>query len=620
MKRLLFFSIALAVVSTVFLVSCINETTSPVQPATEVISLMPKGTIHGIIVDRCTDVPVEGALMTLSHNGQIFTAKSDVSGQFSFKDVPAGRYQVTAGGTVLSGTYTITADLTAINSAESDPTKRFRDYYYQSVTVVFTSLTPGDSIGATQLVASVMFPVSQRNYAVKGTVVDKDYQPVAGATVHLWDASIFPNRVMANATSGADGSFSFAEVDNGLTIDISARSADGKMTGNLAGTYTLPCNHVTDSLRAQVTTERIQLTQSDDTAPQVIAISPENNADVTPTNLSVVFTFSEPIKQTAYTRTDLGLGHGTIMDDITFTYVGLKKALGPAGFAAAWNASFTQLTITPDNVTGSARYQVSAGTAIGKLKDNADRLAVNNTNITGDFENLNFTTNGGSTVPAKPTLARRYITGVYSSLDYTGGAVGMVWNLDQNARSYNIYKKIGRGSFERVATNIPGPTYAETVGLLVSPAPSATVSPTRAEQVQYIVRGVSFDLAEGLASDPIIVGDDVKPRLVNATVIAQPGGPANTWWYTLDFGEPMNFSTCDAESNYSFANTGAVSFTLNEAIVLGWNNGTGRYQVRLVVTTSGAPIPGYILTVSTNATDVSGNGMDTQSNGNTRTF
>ncbi len=218
--------------------------------------------------------------------------------------------------------------------------------------------------------------------------------------------------------------------------------------------------------------------------PFVIGLTPENNSDVSPNNLQVVYTFSEPIKQKAFTRTDLPLGSGTIIDDIKVTYVGLKKSASAITFSAQWNASFTQLTITPQGIVGSAKYTVDLTSAFnsGQLTDNANLVVINNPNIIGDFEVLQFSTNGSSPVPASPSLTRRLVAGLFTNLDFGGGTVGLEWNYDPNARSYNIYWSVDGGSFQLLQANFYGIQFSSNIGSLVSPAGAA--NPLRAISVR----------------------------------------------------------------------------------------------------------------------------------------
>jgi hypothetical protein len=591
---------------------CTQNSSTPVDPVqTSHLMYQPKGTITGLIRNRITSVPVGAAVISVGFDGTVQSTTSDGAGAFSFAYVPVGQYQIVNGTFVFSGTYTLTVSLTDYNASQSNPNKKYRDYYYTSVTIKFTSLAPGDSLAVSDMVGSALLEISYLNTTVMGQVVDQNMQPVVSALVMLYDATVVPNVVIGQTTTGPTGDYQFSNVDNGLTITAKSRSSDGSLEGTLPN-FTLPANVTTDSLRSQVTAERIMITPVDDVDPYVISITPENNADVSPNSLQVVYKFSEPIKQKAYTRTDLPPGHSTIIDDITFAYVGLKKSTTAITFSAQWNATFTELTLTPQGIIGSAKYSVNAQVAFnsGKITDNANRKVVDNSRITGDFDLLVFTTNGASTVPAVPTVTRRYFSPLFYSLDFGGGAVGLEWNYDVNARSYNIYQSINGGTFELLQANFLGIQFTDTTGSLV--IPSSAADPLSAGSVRYVVRAVSKDLVESPSSNIVTVTDDIRPKLTNASVAA--AGGTNAWTYILRFSEPLTISTAENAANYSFANTGAVTFSVNGANYLG--NSLGAYIVQLNVTSSAALPVGYLLLVGS-VKDLAGNTMDPTANSKT---
>jgi hypothetical protein len=246
----------------------------------------------------------------------------------------------------------------------------------------------------------------------------------------------------------------------------------------------------------------------------------------------------------------------------------------------------------------------------GKITDVADNPIVNNPNIAGDFEPLDFTTSGDSPVPAVPTVSRRIVTGYFGDVDYGGGAVGLEWNYDVNARSYNIYKSVDGGPFQLLQGDFYGVQFSDNTGSLV--VPLNAINPLSAGSVSYVVRAVSKDLVESASSNVITVTDAVSPRLLNATFAA---AGANKWTYTLSFSEPLNIGTAENINDYLFTNTGAVTFTKTSANYIGFSGGA--YVVQLSVTTSAAPVAGYTLAVSA-VTDLAGNGMDQTAN--SRTF
>lgn len=603
----------------VLMAGCKQNSSTPIEPQS-LSTYQPKGTITGLIVNRITNVPVQGAVISVGYDGGVQSATSDAAGAYSFANVPVGQYQIVNGTAVFSGTYTLTVSLVAYNAGQTDLSKKYRNYYYNNVTITFTSLASSDSLAllggtlpVSDMVGSALLQISYLNTTVAGQVVDQNQQPVANATVMLYDATVFPNVLIGQTTTSASGGYLFSAVDNGLTISLQSRSSDGSLAGTLAA-FTLPANVTNDSLRSTVTAERLMITPVANVNPFVIGLTPENNSDVSPANLQVVYTFSEPIKQKAYTRTDLPPGSNTIIDDIKITYLGLKKSATAITFSAQWNASFTQLIITPQGIVGSARYSVDLTAAFnsGNLTDNANLVVVNNPNITGDFEILQFSTNGGSPVPAAPVMARRLIAGLFTNLDFGGGTVGLEWNYDATARSYNIYWSVDGGSFQLLQANFDGVQFSANTGSLVYP--SGATNPLRSVSVQYLVRGVSMDLVEGASSNIITVTDVVKPRLLLSSSVVAAGG-TNSWTYTLNFTEPLTISTAETIGNYSFGNTSGVVFTVNSANYLG--NVAGAYVVQLGVTTSAALPVGYVVFVSSNVTDLAGNSIDQTANSKT---
>lgn len=566
----------------------------------------PVGTITGLITDACTGEPIKGAVFSLSYNGKVHSLHSDVSGQFSFYNVPAGKFEVIGGSTVATGIYTITASLVNYNKSTADTTKHYRNYYYKTATVTFTSLVPGDSLGVSGLVGNVVFEISQLNSTIVGQVVDENMQGVSSANVILFDQSITPGIILKQTQTDTAGNYRFTNIDNGIIASIQARSADGQYEGSLPGTLTIPCNYTYDSLRSYVSTERIQLHCANDVEPYVIDINPPNNSDVSPEDLEIVYTFSAPIKQTAYTRTDLGYGHGTIIDDITVSYVGLKKSAGEIKSGITWNETMNQLKIRPISIVGSAKYNINVASALPKLHDESNLSVIDNTNIIGDFEGLSFTTSGQSPIPEAPVLTRRIITGVYDHLDYDGGLVSLEWNEDQNARSYNLYRQIGEGSFELVSSDIYNLITTHSTGMLVTPTVN---DPLAALTVKYQVRALSHDLVEGQESNTITIRDNISPRLIstNTTSIS-----SQRFLMNFRFSEPLKISSAENLENYTIHDPDTVVFAKEQAAYLGYDNGSDSYEVLFTVTISnGSNFPaGFSVRIGSELVDLAGNSIN----------
>ena len=591
------------------IVGCVEESTAPIiSPNHGVQTILPKGTISGKIYDRCTGIPIDSAKISVGFEGGIFNTISDVSGSFSFANVPAGSYKVIDGRSVPTGTYLLTISLVEYNKRQTETTKRYRDHYYYPVTITFTSLVPGDSLGVSGLVGAVTCSLATLSATIKGTVVDQNLQPVANAAVTIIDH--ITGIVITQTSTAADGSFIILNIESGISFEVHAKSADGGFEGMVL--KSIPCNLPSDSLRTQVTLEQIMLTPVDDVAPFVTGITPENGNDVPAAGLHVVYKFSEPIKQTAYTRVDLGVGHGTIVDDITISSNGLKKSASAMPSTLTWNSTFTQLTLTPSGLVGSAEYSVDAAAAFGKLKDQANNALVNNALLIGDFEVLNFSTAGNTTITVVPELARRYVQTLYEPLDYLGGLVGLEWKSVPNARSYNIYRSVKNGSFELVRSNVFKLQDTVTSGALVNP--QGATDPLETLTIQYCVRAVSADLVEGPASNSITVTDAVSPILTNTSVVAGTGSGAFNWLYTLQFSEPLTVSSAQTIANYSILNPDTVVFTINDADYLGYNTISRRYHVQLLVSTDLALPAGYSLKAGNNIIDLAGNSINANAN------
>jgi hypothetical protein len=607
-QTILFVTVSILVVFILLLSGCVDQTTSPISE--QPLSLLPRGTISGKILDRCTGKAINGAVITVGFDGKNWSTTSDASGSFSFANVPAGQYQIIDGRTVLTGTYLLTESLVDYNKKVTDTTQRYRDFYYNPVTITFTSLVPGDSLGVSGLVGAVVCTLSTLSTTLSGTVVDKDMQPVADANVTILDH--MTGYVLALTTSGTDGSFRVPALENGWIFDVMAKSVDGGIEGAVIG-FATPCNLPADSLRAQVNIERIQLLPVDNVAPYIISVSVEDRADVSATagSLAIDYTFSEPIKQTPYTT--LGAGYGGLVDHIHVIYDGLKKtALELPKPAIAWNATGTVLTVTASGLVGSAKYRVVFDTANVKanLKDLAGNTLVNNTRLVGDIEGLSFTTAGGAGAPNAPQVQRRIMPGTtVAELDYGGGNVLLEWAYGAAVRSYNVYKSVNGGSFDTLATNVMRTQFMDNSGSLIRGSLNDPLGPGT---VSYRVTAVSMDLVEGPANNPAItVSDGVKPQLVYSPApTAAPG--TNNWLYILGFSEPMNQSTIETVANYTFGTPSGVSYTINQIIYAGYD-GT-QWVAYLYVTSSAAPVPGYSIIVNASITDLAGNGVDNAAN------
>ncbi len=594
--------------SSILIVGCKQEDDKNSIVATESLvwqTLKPTGTISGKVVDRHTDKPVNGVIVSIAFNGTVTNATSDISGSFSFANVPCNRDATT--GTI-TGTYQLTVSLVEVNKTIPDSLPKFREYYFNAtLSVTFIDVAKNDTSKNKVLVegleANIRFDVAKLNTTINGYVVDENNNAVANAAV--WLREFGSGKILQQTTTNTAGKYSFTKVEDGTTIFIDAKSSDGTLQGSLAA-MTLVINRAQENLRPQVTAERILITAVDNVAPYVISISPENLADVSPNGLTMVYKFSEPIKQTAYTVTNAPLGLGTLIDDINFDFAGFKKAAGNTNFALSWDSTFSILTVTPAQIVGSSKYTLNVVPALGKLKDRAGNAVVAKA-IVGDFETLNFTTNGGTTIPSAPIVTRRLNTGLgLNALNFTGGVVGLEWNLDANARNYKVYRSVNGEPYTLLANNIIDTRYSDNTGFLVTGYnPPTDRDAFKAFSVIYKVHTVSKDLIESDASNIISVKDDVAPKLISAIVDSLTTGFDYAY---LRFDEPLTTNTAQTTAYYAISNLpGGIASQITEAVYLAW---TGTfYEVRLQVTKQSVKT-GEIITVTNQVKDLAGNSVD----------
>lgn len=147
-----------------FMAGCKQDSSTPIEPVqSSLLTYQPKGTISGLIKNAITATPVAGAVISVGYEGGVQTTTSDVAGAYSFANVPAGQYQIVNGTAVATGTYIMTVSLVDYNSKQTDPNKKYRDYYYSNVTIKFTSLAPGDSLAVSDLVGNTHLDISYLN-------------------------------------------------------------------------------------------------------------------------------------------------------------------------------------------------------------------------------------------------------------------------------------------------------------------------------------------------------------------------------------------------------------------------------------------------------------------------
>ncbi|NUM79429.1 Ig-like domain-containing protein [bacterium] len=577
------------------------------------------GTVLGKVFDKCSGAPLAGVEISMAGKSAV---KTNSNGEFVFRDVPITSDASQSGNGLFWADYEVLMDFTGYNKNKADSLK-YPDYRNSYVEVFFTDLNDGnnnddgDTGGDTEsgsgadtpvdgIVSSMLnLEVGSLNTTISGEIVDgPNYDPVANAIVYLKQTNNVGNTtVVKQTTTGTNGKYTFANVENGAIFTVEAMNEAKTMSGTV--NVSLTCGQ-DKLLSSQVTAQRLVLTYTDNVRPFVTSLTPENGADV-PKTSTIVITFSEPIKQNAYTRTDLPRWNNTFIDDINFYYSGLKKGNDIIPFSASWNATFDILTIAPGTLVDNAYYNVYLANALKKFTDNAGNALQDNAAITGDLEpsGFSFTTAGSIFPPATPVLTRDTIFFPTDTVDFDGGLIRLRWTVDESnikANYFEIYRKIGDGSFD-LYEYVNGIDFNDTIDnyKLVFGWDN---NPRRSQSVQYMIRAISPNLVPSSFSNVITVTDRALPKLENATVDA--ASTTQDYIY-MKFSEPMSSSGIETMTNYTVSSIGPNN--ARDAVYLGYGNfsslGNG-YYVRLTVNKTSFGGPGDKISVS-GVTDLAGN-------------
>jgi hypothetical protein len=219
------------------------------------------------------------------------------------------------------------------------------------------------------------------------------------AIVELQDntAGMAGNVIRTSTSNAITGEYVFANVEAGVAYKLVGRTSDGVMQGDVT-TVTLSDNQTLELLLNNGSAALI-LSGTDTYSPRIIGVTPENNADVAPGALDVVFVFNESIRQNSYSIPNPSV-LDNIYHDINVSYGGFK-ASGNYAHTLSWNATFDVLTINIPDTGTSSKFTIDLSllspvstTVLGKLKDNAGNGLENSAVLTaGNL--LAFTTNGG---------------------------------------------------------------------------------------------------------------------------------------------------------------------------------------------------------------------------------
>lgn len=570
--------------------------------------LQPKGTIQGILRDTVTQEPIVGATVDIG----VGSALTSPTGQFVISNVPATTDSLNGS---VTGVYQATIDMRSVTRPAG--AAKYPDFAFAAMTVNYTSLndagqaaTGTDSVSlsasnhdtpVTGLVASAVLTIGKLSATVQGVAYDATTRQPVGAGYDVKLVSLGSNQggssgatenIVATTVTNGSGAFSFANIEalRQFRLDVFHPSrgelgsenvrapADGEVKQLLIQ------NDDADTLNDDL--QGVAVRSTDDVAPFITEITPENNTDLAAGTVNAVFRFSEPINQNPGTDTNPSNPNGIhYLVDVNFT--GMKASNIP--YSLAWNGTGTQLTVTLPNLPAGARYAINLANAAGRLRDASENALLVNANTS-----LAFSTRG-AVMPAAPGAV--LVTNA-AQMNQTG-APTLDWLPVSGAKGYNVYRATTTGS-------------AAGTQLLLTATPTANshftdsmlsfVSGQSAVSYTYLVKSVSLDNTESAGSS-VSTADSVRPTAI-VTDIGPTPGSAPKRDYRVCFSEVMDEGTVKGATNYLVGfQTGQSAPTLPTIDNYTYNPVTGCMVVTLA--TSLTPVA-HALTVS-GMSDVAGN-------------
>jgi hypothetical protein len=501
MKRIL-----LAALSLIALVmfGCAGDTNNNSVTNPNPNPFTPKGTVTGVLTDATTGGPIANAVVSILDK----TATTNKDGLFTIANVPA---TTDATGKVGNPDYQVAFDLTNVNAAitsfNADPANTVKKALYpavsyNTVSVIYTSLgeaSSGTTATSTNhdtpvdgFVATMVTKIGKLDGNIKLQVANADLTPVAAdLNVQLFDTSA-AHHLIAQKKTLADGTVLFENVQANTTFLASAD--DG--TFNKTAAFTSGTDGLTNSFLTQGA-KGLVLTIADDTQkPVIIAVTPANNLDVQASAAQpVIFKFSEPIKDTVYTKAlteNLAVTDG-LWKGVTVAYLGSKTAI--TNFSLAWNAAHDTLTVTLPTVAAS-KYSVSIAGALANLTDAGGNSAAGSPKST-----VTFTTSGEATVTA-PVVTRTTDTTVD-------------WKVVTNAVQYSVTVERFKAG---LSDELGEPEFTSDTHFDLTGSPVFTAFTDNQVPVTYKVTvtayGTNSEITSGVSAAPVTLNDTTKPTVL----------------------------------------------------------------------------------------------------------
>lgn len=649
----------------VFLSSCGD---SPVDAQTETaltdssevntsIDMVPEqfdavGTIQGTIIDKASGEALSDVAVSLNFSPEggepsVISDTADGDGTFSFTGVPVNtdaKTYLNAGDANSPYTLRITAE----------NHENYRDLYRYNANLSFES-TGGDG-AATNLVSDVTVPLAEQAVTLMGKAHTSSDAVLADVKVKLYHLNFNPiingnsmtqtDMLVDSTTTGSDGGFEFTGVEekSNVMLKFIDDSDPSEVINYSTNVNDLPSADGSATPKRDVGV--IQVTSSNQSGALYLAsVTPEPGSDVG-TDTMFTYVFNRPIAENEYTRTDLGFGNGTIIDDIHFTDNGMKKAPGDVEFSVSYGKTRDTLIINPEESTmeDASEYELDVRNAFGNDKfvdEYGNDLTYGASDYSsGDVETLDFSTNDNNSKPHTPSIS---VDSETNDVDWGGSFfedMTVTWDVSddpaevkayevyasKNGGAYRYFMTIDRdnasyGKIEQEFDAVSQPS-SDDFGepnnnsfdnnLLVVDETATPVDQSNTYEIK--VRAVSSNLVEGDFSDPVSFEDVVKPEVDDVTQGTAGQNEEDVLY--VEFSEPMDKPSAETASEYSTDSGSSIDITNISYDLNGINNPADglTYDLKITVNSASNLSSGSTLTVSSNVTDLNGNGMDSNDN------
>lgn len=602
------------------LTGCTGSSSTTVGTAAQVST----GTIEGTLRDRGTNDPIVGAVIDIG----VASATTNSNGTFAMYNITV---PVDANNQATVSSYKAMINLSGVSSpvnmGNAAATPRYSKSVYTEIAVsytpVYTAAPAASAViptPANGLIAAVDLKVGKLASTITGTLGNSSLQAVgSGWTVNLLSAANTATtgtgatgNIVLSAVTDANGVYTFANIESGQLFTISAFNTPASLPAvPYAGTQTyIGTKAVTALSDGQTKVLSLQgsntasvndavLVSSVDTIPPIIAkVTPEYNSDnaavaAGTTSIDVVFTFSEPILQTALTNAS-SVVTGSLYDLVAVSRTGSKS--GNIAHSLAWNSTFTTLTVTIPNLAIASWYSVDLAPALTAtlLKDMSGNGFAGSTD---PKKTLVFSTYGSLTPSAGPT---GFVTTNAAPFDFNTATASFDWLPVSGAKSYNLYRQQTlNGAVIQGYQYLANFTASEGSDSLAAISSTPFVSADQNKLAyNYIVKAVSLDNIESLASvDVVSISDTTKPT------VAIPANAGNVVTLTVVFSEPVNEVAAETNANYVFGGATPPVLSTTRGAVL-------QADRRTVILTFSPAAASTVTTLSiANVTDIAGNVM-----------